>query len=137
MRIPERAREMTPLLALRVIGLTNKSIGAALAFASGRAAPSPQRVHDWLSGLRPTPKWAIRGAAAHLCRLWSEDRRSVPDDALFRCDAAWAARIDGVLGALYAVLATAPHDMRAHMRPLTVCVRNDVSERLSIDIPGV
>lgn len=65
------------------------------------------------------------------------ERRTVPDDVLSRCDAAWAAKIDRVLGELYAVLATVPRDVRAHMRTLTVCVRNEVSERLSIELPGV
>lgn len=128
---------MTPLSSLRAVGLTNEAIGAALAAASGRPAPSPQRVQDWLSDMRTTPRWATQAAAAHLCRLWEAERRTVPDDALARCDAAWAARIDRVLGELYAVLATVPRDVRAHMRTLTVCIRNEVSERLSIEIPGV
>lgn len=128
---------MTPLDSLRAIGLTNEAIGAALAAASGRPAPSPQRVQDWLSDLRPTPQWVTQAAAAHLCRLWEMERRTVPDDALARCDAAWAARIDRVLGELYAVLSTVPRDVRAHMRTLTVCIRNEVSERLRIELPGV
>lgn len=128
---------MTPLASLRSVGLTNEAIGAALAAASGRPAPSPQRVQDWLSELRPTPQWATQAAAAHLCRLWEMERRTVPDAALDRCDAAWAARIDRVLGELYGVLAAVPGDVRAHMRTLTVCIRNEVSERLSIELPGV
>jgi hypothetical protein len=130
-------RVMTPLTSLRAVGLTNEAIGSALTEASGRPAPSPQRVQDWLSELRPTPQWATQAAAAHLCRLWEMDRRSVPDDALARCDASWAAKIDRVLGELYAVLATVPDDVRMHMRTLTVCIRSEVSERLSIELPGV
>ena len=121
----------------RTVGLTNEAIGAALAAANGRSAPSAQRVQDWLSDLRPTPKWVEQAAAAHMCRLWEMERRTVPDEALARCDAAWAARIDRVLGELYAVLATVPRDVRMHMRTLTVCIRNEVSERLSIELPGV
>lgn len=128
---------MTPLSSLRSVGLTNEAIGAALAAASGRPAPSPQRVQDWLSGLRPSPQWATQAAAAHICRLWEMERRTVRDDDLARCDAAWASRIDRVLGEVYAVLTTVPRDVQVHMRTLKVCIRNEVSERLSIELPGV
>lgn len=127
------------ITTLREVGLTNEAIGAALAAASGRPAPSPQRVQDWISGLRRTPEWATQAAAAHLCHLWEMDRRQYSADmgAVTRCDAVWAGRIDRVLGELYAVLAVVPRDVRTHMRSLTVCIRGEVSERLSIDLPGV
>lgn len=128
---------MTPLTSLRAMGLTNESIGTVLAATSGRPAPSPQRVHDWLSGIRPTPQWVIQAAAAHLCRQWQIERRTVADADLPRCDARWAARIDPVLGELYAVLAAVPDEVAAHMRPLTVAIRRDVETRLAIEIPGV
>lgn len=125
------------LASLRSIGLTNEAIGAVLAAASGRPAPSPQRVQDWLSDLRPTPRWVTQAAAAHLCALWAAERNVIQDSAISRCDARWATLIDPVLGELYSLLAVVPSAIRGEMRTLTVCIRNEVSERLSIELPGV
>lgn len=127
---------MTPLDSLRALGMTSDAIAAALAATSGRRAPTAQRVHDWASGFRPAPAWVAQAAAAYLCRLWQAERNEIPDASLSTCDATWAQRIDPILGALYAVLATVPDDVRAHMRPLTVAIRNEASIRLCIRIPG-
>jgi len=128
---------MTPLDSLRAMGATSDEIAAALASASGRKAPTAQRVHDWTSGFRPAPKWVSQAAAARLCRLWQAERNEIPDASLSACDATWAQRVDPILGALYAVLATVPDDVRAHMRPLTVAIRSEAAHRLGVTLPGV
>ena len=130
--------EITPLLSLSSsLGLSNEAIATTLAAASGRPAPSPQRVQDWLAGKRPTPLWVLRAAADHLCRLWLAERNTVSEEQLPRCDAAWAGRLDRMLGEMYAVHATVPPDVRQHLRSLTACIRKDVRDRLTIDLPGV
>lgn len=124
--------------SLRKVGLTNEAISAALAKESWRPAPSRQRVQDWVSGLRPVPKWAEQAAAALLCRMWETERQQmVPRENVPRCDARWAALIDPILGELYAVLLTVPRDVAAHLRPLKARIRNEVARRLSIELPGV
>jgi len=125
------------LSALKGLGLTHEAIAAALAKQAGRPAPSPQRVHDWSSGARPTPSWVTAAAAAHLCRLWEMECREVDDADLARCDARWAARLDPVLGELYGVMIYLPEEVRAHLRTLKSMLRNSVMERLDVQLPGV
>jgi hypothetical protein len=128
---------MKILESLRSAGLTNEAIGAALAKQSGRQAPSAQRVHDWVSGQRPTPRWAHDAAADCLCSLWEMDRRAVHPDALAACDAKWATRLDPILGEMYSVMLYLPADVRAHLRSLKSAIRRVVSENLSVEIPGI
>ena len=127
------------LASLRSIGMANDAIAATLAETSGRKAPSVQRVQDWLSGLRPAPKWTEEAAAAHLCRLWEQERRQFSQDpaGVGRVDAKWAGLIDPILGEMYVVLTMVPREVQVHMRPLKVRIRNVVSERLSIELPGI